>query len=49
MIFNYEVIIIGGGPAGLNAAKYAANGGSRVGLIDGGSKLGGQYWRHSGV
>jgi len=48
MIFNYDVIVVGGGPAGLNAAKYAANSGSRVGLIDSGTRLGGQYWRHSG-
>ena len=39
---------MGAGPAGLNAAKYAANAGCSVALVDAGTKLGGQYWRHSG-
>jgi len=45
---RYQVIVLGGGPAGLNAAKYAANSGCEVGLIDAGTRLGGQYWRHTG-
>lgn len=48
MEVRYQVLVIGAGPAGLNAAKYAANAGLSVGLIDSGSRLGGQYWRHSG-
>jgi D-hydroxyproline dehydrogenase subunit alpha len=45
---RYQVIVLGGGPAGLNAAKYAANAGYEVGLLDAGTRLGGQYWRHTG-
>jgi len=48
MNFNHQIIIVGGGPAGLNAAKYAANAGADVALIDSGVRLGGQYWRHTG-
>ncbi len=48
MIISHQIIVIGGGPAGLNAAKYAANAGADVGLIDSGLRLGGQYWRHTG-
>ena len=48
MEVRFQVIVLGGGPAGLNAAKYAANAGYEVGLIDAGSRLGGQYWRHTG-
>lgn len=47
MEIKYEVIVVGAGPAGLNAAKYAANAGMQVGLLDASEKLGGQYWRHS--
>ena len=48
MIIKHQIIVVGGGPAGLNAAKYAANSGCDVGLIDSGLRLGGQYWRHTG-
>ncbi len=48
MIINHQILVLGGGPAGLNAAKYAANAGADVGLIDSGVRLGGQYWRHTG-
>ena len=37
-----EVMIIGGGPAGLMAAKSAASSGSRVILVDENARLGGQ-------
>ena len=47
MEIKYQVIVVGAGPAGLNAAKYAANAGLQVGLLDSSTKLGGQYWRHS--
>lgn len=48
MEIRHQIIVVGAGPAGLNAAKYAANSGCDVALIDAGNKLGGQYWRHSG-
>jgi D-hydroxyproline dehydrogenase subunit alpha len=41
-----EVAVVGGGPAGLAAAIAAAEHGCRVVLIDAGTQLGGQYWRH---
>ena len=47
MEIRYPVIVVGAGPAGLNAAKYAANAGFQVGLIDASTRLGGQYWRHT--
>ncbi len=42
-----ELIVIGGGPAGLAAAVTAAQAGMRVALVDSGDNLGGQYFRHS--
>ena len=45
-MINSEVIVVGAGPAGLNAALHAANSGCEVLLIDNGNRLGGQYWRH---
>ncbi|MEY2634587.1 MAG: hypothetical protein RIS75_527, partial [Actinomycetota bacterium] len=42
-----ELIVVGGGPAGLAAAVTAAQAGMRVALIDSGDNLGGQYFRHS--
>lgn len=48
MVNRHQVIVVGAGPAGLNAAKYAANAGAEVALIDAGNLLGGQYWRHTG-
>ena len=49
MELRHQVIVVGAGPAGLNAAKYAANAGCEVALIDAGKRLGGQYWRHTGA
>ena len=49
MELRHQVIVIGGGPAGLNAAKYAANAGCNVALLDSAPRLGGQYWRHTGI
>jgi NADPH-dependent 2,4-dienoyl-CoA reductase/sulfur reductase-like enzyme len=40
-----EVLIVGGGPAGLAAAGCAAQGGRRVTIIDDNPGLGGQIWR----
>ena len=41
-----ELVVVGAGPAGLAAAATAAAGGLTVVLIDAGTALGGQFWRH---
>ncbi|MFF0834843.1 MULTISPECIES: FAD-dependent oxidoreductase [unclassified Streptomyces] len=41
-----DLIVVGAGPAGMAAAATALSGGLRVLLVDSGSALGGQYWRH---
>ncbi|MGE0153818.1 MAG: FAD-dependent oxidoreductase [Reyranellaceae bacterium] len=40
-----EVLIVGGGPAGLSAAKAAASAGAEVVLLDERAHLGGQYFK----
>ncbi len=40
-----EVVVVGGGPAGLAAASVAAEAGLRVALLDNSPWLGGQIWR----
>ena len=40
-----DVLVVGGGPAGLSAAAAAAEAGAFVVLIDERSKLGGQYYK----
>lgn len=40
-----NVVVIGGGPAGMAAAKAAADRGAHVILIESRTELGGQYWR----
>ncbi|HRA45425.1 MAG TPA: NAD(P)/FAD-dependent oxidoreductase [Phycicoccus sp.] len=42
----FDLIVVGGGPAGMAAAATALAGGLRVALVDAGASLGGQYWRH---
>lgn len=42
---QFDVLVVGGGPAGLAAASSATEHGVRVGLIDDNPKLGGQIWR----
>ena len=42
---NYEVLVIGGGPAGLAAAVSAQQAGARVAIVDDNPGLGGQIWR----
>jgi thioredoxin reductase len=43
---TYDVVVVGGGPAGLAAAAAAARTGCAVALVDAGAEPGGQYWRH---
>jgi NADPH-dependent 2,4-dienoyl-CoA reductase/sulfur reductase-like enzyme len=43
---TYDLVVIGGGPAGMAGAAAASLAGLRVALIDGGPRLGGQYFRH---
>ncbi|HEX3779459.1 MAG TPA: NAD(P)/FAD-dependent oxidoreductase [Pseudonocardiaceae bacterium] len=40
-----EIVVVGAGPAGMAAARAAAEAGARVVLIDSATKLGGQYHR----
>jgi D-hydroxyproline dehydrogenase subunit alpha len=40
-----EIVVIGGGPGGLSAARSAAQVGAQVTLLDGYSRPGGQYYR----
>jgi len=42
---HFEVLVIGGGPAGMAAAARAAECDVRVGIVDDNFKLGGQIWR----
>ena len=42
---QFDVLVIGGGPAGMAAAISAAECGQRVGLVDDNPSLGGQIWR----
>src|SRR5438552_10285135 len=44
-LFEFEVAVVGAGPAGLAAACAAAENGLRVGLVDETPWLGGQIWR----
>ncbi|HKS49644.1 MAG TPA: FAD-dependent oxidoreductase [Amycolatopsis sp.] len=43
---DYDVAVLGAGPAGLAASVAAASAGARVALVDAGARAGGQYWRH---
>jgi D-hydroxyproline dehydrogenase subunit alpha len=42
---NYDVLVIGGGPAGLAAAVSASQAGTRVAIVDDNPGPGGQIWR----
>src|SRR5580700_6978504 len=42
---HFDVLVIGGGPAGMVAAARAAECGVRVGIVDDNFRLGGQIWR----
>ncbi|MDQ0383994.1 thioredoxin reductase [Streptomyces sp. DSM 42143] len=41
-----DLVVVGAGPAGLAAAVTALAGGLSVALVDSGTAVGGQYWRH---
>lgn len=41
----YDVVVVGGGPAGMAAASAAAESGARVVMVDEGAGPGGQIWR----
>ncbi len=47
MMKQFDVLVVGGGPAGMAAAASAAQHGIRVGLVDDNPNLGGQIWRQS--
>jgi len=42
---RFDVLVVGGGPAGMAAAIRAAECGLSVGVVDDNAKLGGQIWR----
>jgi NADPH-dependent 2,4-dienoyl-CoA reductase/sulfur reductase-like enzyme len=42
---RFEVLVVGGGPAGMAAAVRAAESNQRVGIVDDNAALGGQIWR----
>ncbi|REG52241.1 thioredoxin reductase [Paraburkholderia sp. BL6669N2] len=45
MSYRYDIVIVGAGPAGLNAASAAARAGATVALLDDNPRAGGQIWR----
>jgi NADPH-dependent 2,4-dienoyl-CoA reductase/sulfur reductase-like enzyme len=42
---RFDVLVVGGGPAGMAAAVHAAESGQRVGIVDDNPALGGQIWK----
>jgi len=42
---QFDVLVVGGGPAGIAAAISASECGARVGVVDDNFALGGQIWR----
>jgi NADPH-dependent 2,4-dienoyl-CoA reductase/sulfur reductase-like enzyme len=42
---TFDVLVIGGGPAGISAAVRAAECGTHVGIVDDNASFGGQIWR----
>jgi NADPH-dependent 2,4-dienoyl-CoA reductase/sulfur reductase-like enzyme len=45
MTQHFDIVVVGGGPAGLNAAHAAAREGATVALLDDNPRAGGQIWR----
>ncbi len=48
-VHTADVVVVGGGPAGIAASTRAAETGARVIIIDSGMRPGGQIWRHADV
>jgi NADPH-dependent 2,4-dienoyl-CoA reductase/sulfur reductase-like enzyme len=46
---DVQVVVVGGGPAGLAAAREAAGTGVDVALVDGNARLGGQFHRQAAL
>lgn len=46
---EFDLVIIGGGPAGISAATEAARLGASVAIIDENSRLGGKVFQHAGI
>src|SRR5215469_4338500 len=44
---EFDVLVVGGGPAGMAAATVAAECGAQVAIVDDNRALGGQIWRES--
>lgn len=42
---QFDLIVVGAGPAGMAAAATASEGGLSVAIVDAGAGYGGQYWR----
>jgi NADPH-dependent 2,4-dienoyl-CoA reductase/sulfur reductase-like enzyme len=42
---HFDIVVVGAGPAGLNAAQAAAREGATVALLDDNPRAGGQIWR----
>src|SRR5512147_32087 len=42
---RFDVLVVGGGPAGMAAAARAVECGLKVGIVDDNFSLGGQIWR----
>ncbi|HET7622343.1 MAG TPA: FAD-dependent oxidoreductase [Gemmatimonadaceae bacterium] len=45
-VSDCDVLVVGGGPAGIAAASRAAESGAKVVMVDQGMRPGGQVWRH---
>lgn len=45
MTQHFDIVVVGGGPAGLNAAHAAVREGATVALLDDNPRAGGQIWR----
>ncbi len=48
MTRDFDILVVGAGPAGIAAAATAAEGGQRVALLDDNPAAGGQIWRRGG-